>query len=284
MPTERQILERLGAHALRPGEPDYPAGVAQLSDAPTLYVRGALPETPAIAIVGSRAASREGREIAVALAGALVRAGRAVISGGAVGIDASAHKGALEAGGCTVAVLGSGLDDPYPPQNHDLLERIARAGALVSPFPPRTPPRRWHFPRRNRVIAALGSAVVVVEASLRSGSLITARVGLDLGRTVFAVPGTPGCQRLLVEGAVPVERPEDLLSALEGRSPPRAHERRPKSGDAARLFDRLGETPSDADTLACAADLAPSRANVALLELELDGLALRAPGGYVKGR
>jgi DNA processing protein len=284
MPNERQILERLGACALRPGEPGYPAGVAQLSDAPTLYVRGTLPARPAVAIVGSRAASREGRDTAVALAAALVRAGRGVVSGGAIGIDTAAHKGALEAGGGTVAVLGSGLDDPYPPQNHELLDRIARAGALVSPFSPRTPPRRWHFPRRNRVIAALGTAVVVVEASLRSGSLITARVGFELGRAVFAVPGTPGCHRLIVEGALPIDRAEALIAALEGRAPPRAHDRRARSAGAARLLATLGAQPCDPDALAQAAGLKSSEASVALLELELDGLAVRAPGGYVRGR
>jgi DNA processing protein len=237
-----------------------------------------------VAIVGSRAATREGREVAARLAAGLVSADRAVLSGGAVGIDTAAHRGALEAGGCTLAVLGSGLDDPYPPQNHEMLEKIARAGALISPFAPRTPPRRWHFPKRNRVIAALASAVVVVEASLRSGSLITARIGLGLGRTVFAVPGTPGCQRLLVEGALPVERPDDLLSVLDGRAPPRAHAPRPRTAHAARVYDRLDDEPSDADALAAAAGLLPAQTSVALLELEMEGLALRAPGGYVKGR
>jgi len=283
VPSEQQILLRLGAIALRPQDPAYPAGAAQLSDAVTLYVRGKLPSCPLIAIVGSRAASREGRQIAGAIAADLVRSGRAVVSGGAVGIDTAAHKGALDAGGATVAVLGSGLDDPYPPQNHELLQRIARAGALVSPFPPRTPPRRWHFPRRNRVIAALAAAVVVVEASLRSGALITARVGFDLGRNVFAVPGTPGCHRLLVEGAVSVSSGRDLIDALGGRAPPRAHPPRPRSGDAALLLQQLGDDPCDSDTLARAAGMAPSVASVALLELEMDGLAVRAPGGYVKG-
>jgi len=283
MPSEQQILARLGARALRPGEADYPAGVAQLPDAPTLYLRGTLPACPAIAIVGSRAASREGRETTAELAAVAVKSGRWVVSGGAVGIDTAAHKGALAAGGRTVAVLGSGLDDPYPPRNHDLLERIVLSGALLSPFAPRTPPRRWHFPRRNRVIAAFASAIVVVEASLRSGSLITARIGLELGRPVFAVPGSAGCHRILVEGAVGVERAADLIAALDGRAAPRAHPPRPRTEGAARLLERLDEKPRDADALAGAAGLPPSDASVALLELELEGLAVRARGGYVRG-
>lgn len=189
---------------------------------PTLWVRGDVTALakPAVAIVGSRAASPEGLTIAGDIAGDLVRAGLVVVSGMARGIDSAAHAAALDANGVTVAVLGTGVDLVYPPEHRDLASRIAICGALVSEFPPGTPPKAFHFPLRNRIISGLSRAVVVIEAPEASGALITAREALDQGRDVMVVPGriTGGRNRgghaLLKDGATLVEAAVDILQAL----------------------------------------------------------------------
>jgi DNA processing protein len=173
-----------------------------------------------VAIVGARNCSFAGREIASLLGAALARAGACVVSGGARGIDSAAHRGALEAGGASVAVLGCGIDVPYPRQNRRLLERIVASGALVSEYPPGLPPEPFRFPARNRIVAALSRAVVVVEGAAGSGSMITADHALDIGREVFAVPGAVTSplsavpHGLIRDGATLIRGPDDLLADL----------------------------------------------------------------------
>ena len=189
-----------------------------------LWVRGTLPPEGCrrLAIVGSREASRRGRERTRAWAKALTEAGVAVISGLARGIDGAAHAGALEGPGPTWGVMGSGLDHPYPPEHAALMDRmVAAGGGVITPFPPEAPPRKWHFPRRNWLLAAWSDGVLVIEARLRSGSLVTARLALDLGRELWVCPGAPedpsaeGPNALLREGAARIcLSPADLLEDL----------------------------------------------------------------------
>jgi DNA processing protein len=217
------------ARVVRRDAPEYPTWLARIHDPPDrLWVRGRLfPDEGerAVAIVGARAATPLGRSFARVLAKDLARAGLTIVSGLARGIDAAAHLGALEGDGRTVAVLGSGIDRPYPRENAALAEAIAARGALVSEFPPGTEPWKGNFPRRNRTIAGWSRLVVVVEAGERSGALITARAALDEGRDVMAVPGHPsvpaaaGANALLRDGAALVRDARDVLAEL-GLDPP----------------------------------------------------------------
>ena len=227
LPRRRQEAEDRGARLFLPG--DDPAVEALLAPLPyplALWVRGTLPPPdpsrgPRVAVVGSREASRRGRERARAWARTLTEAGVAVLSGLARGIDGAAHAGALEAGP-TWGVLGSGLDHPYPPEHGPLMDRmVAAGGGVITPFPPEAPPRKWHFPRRNWLLAAWTEGVLVVEARLKSGSLVTARLALDLGRELWVCPGSPedpsadGPNFLLREGAARIcLSPENLLEDL----------------------------------------------------------------------
>lgn len=206
---------------LRPTDPDYPRLLAHIHDPPEeLWVRGTLTDAPAVAVVGSRACSRYGREVATRLAGDLAAAGTVIVSGLAYGIDAAAHRGALGAGGRTVAVLPGGIDDPQPRRHRRLAERIAASGALVTEHPPRTEVGPWSFPRRNRIIAGLALAVVVVEAAKRSGARITADLATGYDREVLVVPGpvtsrvSAGCHALLRDGAHPCTGAADVLELI----------------------------------------------------------------------
>jgi DNA processing protein len=209
---------------LYPGRPDYPRRLLDLRDPPSpLYIYGnpALFERPAIAIVGSRNASLQGLYIASELSKGLAEAGFLIVSGLARGIDGSAHRAALKSPlGKTSAICGTGLDRVYPYEHLALAEAVARSGLLISEFPPGVGPKPFHFPRRNRLIAALALGVVVVEATNRSGSLITARLAAELGREVFAVPGSilgghsEGCHSLIQNGAKLVHTLGDILSEL----------------------------------------------------------------------
>ena len=205
------------------GDPGYPGLLSRIVDPPiALWARGdsAVLDRPAVAVVGSRRPSPAGRAIAGRLGQDLARAGLVVVSGLARGIDAAAHEGALRGGGCTVGVLGSGVDVVYPPEHADLAARLLRTGCLVSELPPGTEPLPHHFPLRNRLISGLSLAVVVVEAADKSGSLITARMALEQGRSVCAVPGNvvsgcyQGCHALIKDGARLVETVEDVLEEL----------------------------------------------------------------------
>jgi DNA processing protein len=210
-------------HCIYLDAPEFPRLLREIANPPTcLWTRGdvALFGPAAIAIVGARAATREGLEIAYQIAGDLTRAGMVVVSGLARGVDAAAHAGALDAGGKTIAVLGTGIDRVYPSENKALHERIAASGLLVTEFPPGSPPDLFHFPQRNRIISGLSRAVVVVEAREKSGSLITARLAGDQGRDVMVVPGPTrsgqnrGGHALLRDGAKLVESAVDILQEL----------------------------------------------------------------------
>jgi DNA processing protein len=221
--AEWQMLQDQGFRLVCLDDPDYPANLAAIADPPVVvYVNGLLEprDLVAVAVVGSRAASAPGMAFTERLCSDLARCGITIVSGMAVGIDSAAHRGALRAQGRTLAVLGCGLDQDYPRENRDLRLRIVNAGALLSEFPLGTPPEPGHFPARNRIISGLALGVVVVEAAQRSGSLITARLALEQGREVFAVPGMArnyrsiGAHQLLRQGAKLVETAEDILEEI----------------------------------------------------------------------
>ena len=314
--AEERAVERLGARIVTAGEPDYPARLTELAlPPPVLEIAGAHPHcfrtsatalSPAdpvaapvatVAIVGSREATPYGLEVASWLARELARQGVVVVSGFARGIDAAAHLGALAAEhGRTVGVLGCGLSYDYPKGHRELGERIRSRGALVSEFPCALRPAPGNFPVRNRIIAALAEIVIVVEAAAQSGSLITARLALELGREVLAVPGritdeqALGVNDLLRDGAAPVTHPADIRERL---GLPTAAERAAYAGAAppalppaqAALFAALDPAREQAvDSLAANAGLAVDGAVAALLELELAGWAVRTTGGgYRRG-
>ena len=204
-----------------PDSESYPTGLRDLEDPPPVYVSGELRADPAVAVVGTRRCTRYGVSLAESFGGVLSAVGWTVVSGLARGIDAAAHRGTLDRGGHPVAVLGSGVDIWYPAENRALYQRmIDHGGALISEYPPGTPPDRWRFPARNRLIAAISSAVVVVEAGEKGGALITARLAAEIGRPVFVVPGdvdrpaSVGCNRLIRDGAYPVLGSDDLIEEL----------------------------------------------------------------------
>lgn len=233
-----------------------------------------------MAIVGARAAS--GRAVALAheLGSELAARGIEIVSGGAIGVDAAAHRGALDGGGRTIAVLASGLGAPYPARNLPLFDDIvALGGAVVTPYCDDVPPRRFHFVRRNRLIAALADAVVIVDASLSSGSLYTARAAVDLDRVLAAVPGAPGCDALIAQGAAVVESAADVEAALAGRPRRPLAEIPGPDTDAYKVLAKLGVDPIDTDQLSTATGLLPRAVTRALLGLELEGLAV-ALGGH----
>jgi DNA processing protein len=260
---------------------DYPALLLQLSDPPPLlYLHGRreLLNRPALAIVGSRSASRQGEANAEAFAAHLAECGLTIVSGLARGIDSAAHRGALEAEASTIAVLGTGADVVYPLSNRELTERIAKRGLLVSEYPLGTPAIPHNFPRRNRLIAAAARGVLVVEAALRSGSLITARLAGELGREVMAIPGsihspvTHGCHQLIREGARLVESAQDVLQELRMDTQLAAAAVVSVEGTGtqhADLLQAVGFDPVDLDTLAQRTGLEPGALSARLLELEL---------------
>jgi DNA processing protein len=265
----------------------YPPLLLQLHDPPAqLYVRGLaeLLAEPAVAIVGARSCSGYGAHVARMLGRELAAAGLVVVSGLARGVDGEAHRGALDAGGATVAVLGCGIDRDYPRAQASLAERIRGHGAVVSEYPPGTEPAPWRFPARNRIIAGLCLATVVVEARERSGALITADFALELGREVFAVPGeitaalSAGTNDLLRQGAAPLLSPGDVLSALgieEPEVPPP-----PVSGAAASVLQLLSDSARDFDSLVRLSGRSSAEVAAALVELELAGLVDEGEGIY----
>jgi DNA processing protein len=207
---------------IAPGDPGYPAGLFDLELPPTLHCLGELPPVPGVAVVGTRRCTRYGSDLAEAFGTTIARAGWSTVSGLARGIDTAAHRGCLDGSGHALAVLGSGVDVCYPAENRPVYRRILdQGGAIVSEYPPGTRPDRWRFPARNRIIAALAGAVVVVEAAEIGGALITARLAAEMGRPVFVVPGdvdrpaSVGCNRLIKDGAHPVLGREDLIEELQ---------------------------------------------------------------------
>lgn len=300
---ELDAAHKAGAHVLACVEPGYPPALRPLDDAPPLlYVRGNphLLSRPTIAVVGARNASLGGCRIAREMAAELAAAGMTVVSGMARGIDTAAHEGALNSG--TVAVLAGGVDVVYPPENGRLYDSIAAQGAVLSEMPPGLAPQASHFPRRNRIISGLSLAVVVVEATPRSGSLITARLAAEQGREVLAVPGSPldprshGPNRLIRDGAALVESAADVLEVVAGvLHQPLAEPSRdgfgaapPPTGGAAELAEArrligtaLGSAPVVVDEIVRQCQLSPSVVAMVLLELDLAGRLERHPGNKV---
>jgi DNA processing protein len=292
-------LAQPGNHLLGLDDPRYPGLLAQLPDAPlALYVCGEpdLLKAPQIAVVGSRNPTQGGRANAREFACFIASQGVVVTSGLAQGIDSAAHQGALE-GGTTIAVTGTGLDIVYPESSHELAQAIAGQGAVVSEFPPGTPPRREHFPRRNRIIAGMSLGTLVVEATRRSGSLITARLASEQGREVFAIPGSihnpmaRGCHQLIRQGAKLVEAARDIfeeLGPLAGASSmdfPSSQLAPAATGAArdpeyTRLLEALGHDPVSQDELARRLGLTAAELSSMLLILELEGEVTLGHGGH----
>lgn len=281
--------DRDGQRAVQRGDSDYPLCLHDLRDPPkTLWVRGSwlAATAPAVAIVGTRHASPYGLRVAKAIADCCARHGVSVVSGLARGIDAAAHEAALAAGGRTVAVLGTAIDQYYPRGHRNLQERIARDGLLVSEHAPGDPGHAGSFPRRNRIIAALATATVVVEAPEDSGALITAEVAQALGRPLYVVPNAidvpqaRGSNALLHSHATALLRPDDVLTELKIASlPPQG----PVLGDEAALcWDAIGQGMQEASTIAQHTGLAPRRVAALLAMLEIDGLVTVEAGGQVR--
>jgi DNA processing protein len=307
---ELAALAKLGARLIARSEPDYPEALAAIEDAPPVIgVRGRqeLLAAPKIALVGARNASANGRQIARTMAQGLAAAGFVVVSGMARGIDTAAHVGALDAksgaiGGGTIAVVAGGIDVLYPPENAPLFERLGTDGLIVAEAAPGTEPLARHFPRRNRIVSGLSQAVVVIEAAMKSGSLITARYALDQGREVVAVPGSPldprcrGANRLIREGARLVEDFEQVIESLGEVGPPnlKFHENLKSDDqlsekntlkDHTKLHDQvlalLGPSPVAVDELVRQCHCSPPVLGMVLLELDLAGRLERHPGNRV---
>lgn len=281
-------LERPGQHLSMWDQPDYPALLGEISDAPPLlFVAGdrAILEKPQLAMVGSRRASRPGMDTATAFSRSLASAGFVITSGLALGIDAAAHQAALDVGGHTIGVLGTGLEKFYPQRNRRLADAmIASGSAVVSEFPLDAGPTASNFPRRNRIISGLSLGVLVVEASVASGSLITARLAAEQGREVYAIPGSihhpgaKGCHQLIRDGATLVETIEHILEGLRG------WQRLPLSTEAAPvshpLLALLHAAPHTSEALADSSGWALPKVLAALTELEMDGRAICENGRW----
>jgi DNA processing protein len=292
-----QEIERSGIALVTPFDSEYPRLLSEIHDPPlVLFAAGSLERlrSPAVAVVGSRNASRYGRDVATALASGLSAVGVAVVSGLARGVDTAAHEAALAGPGGTIAVLGCGLDVDYPRENAALKREIARLGAVLSEFPPGEEPRPQNFPIRNRIIAGLCAGVVVVEASRRSGSLITARLAADFGRDVFAVPGSvfsetsAGAHELLRDGAILCRGVEDVFAELfptletPAPAPLSAPPAVPSelTAEARRLFEVLSGESASAEELVRSTEMPAAVVLAALMELEAAGLAAEADGRY----
>ena len=302
-------LDAAGRQLIGWRDPDYPPLLRRISGPPAmLFVAGdaSLLWRPSVAVVGSRAATAGGCGNAASFATALASAGLCVASGLAAGIDAAAHTATLDAGGATVAVLGTGPDIAYPPRHRPLLERIASEGAAVSEHLPGTQPLRQHFPSRNRILAGLSLGTLVIEAAERSGALITARLAADVGREVFALPGSihnpmaRGCHRLIREGATLVESPGEVLDVLGPLAADLAQALRGELGapihaiqasteasalsnpDYNRLWQALGHDPTGMDELVERSGLTTAVLSSMLLALELEGRVAAEHGRYCR--
>jgi DNA processing protein len=283
-------LTAAGVRFVARGDPQFPPLLRAIHDPPAgLFVRGGAElgvlMRPAAAIVGARACSAYGTHVARMLARELAAAGVVVVSGMARGVDGEAHRGALEAEGVTVAVLGCGIDRDYPAAHRELARRICDHGLVISEYAPGVEPAPWRFPARNRIIAGLAQATIVVEARERSGALITADLALEEGREVLACPGeitstlSAGSNALLRLGATPVTSVADVLESFGLARAPAASAAEPSPAGAA-LLERLRDAPAGADELARATGLLAPEVAVALAELELAGLAAQTDGVY----
>lgn len=301
--SEMAEAERQGVRLIFLGTADYPSTLSAIDDAPPVFALKGGPEIllkPAIAIVGARNASANGKRFAERIARELGANGLIVVSGLARGIDSAAHIGALATG--TVAVMAGGLDVIYPPENKDLYSSIIETGAAISEMPLGLKPQARHFPRRNRLVSGLTYGTLVVEAAPRSGSLITARLALEQGRDVYAVPGSPsdprhrGTNSLIRGGAVLTETVDDILEALAGPLNRSFRDEGPEvdaqqfavadttllaSAGQARLLQELGPSPADIDEVVRRSGLTPAEVLTILLDLELAGRLDRHPGNKV---
>jgi len=291
---ELSLLEKVGGKIITLRDHDYPRHLKDIYDPPALlYTRGELrrQDELAVAIVGSRKTAPYGRWITEKMGENLARHGVTVVSGMARGIDSLAHKGAIQGGGRTIAVLGCGVDVIYPSENRNLFQQIIEHGAVLSEFPMGSPPEGGHFPKRNRVISGLSMGVVIVQASAESGSLITAGYALEQGREVFAVPGNVGAEgsrgtnQLIKDGAKLVETSDDILEEIlpQWRREGGEHEKTEAPGpdlteEEKILYKLLGETPLHIDAIIRESQLDPGKVSSLLLNLELKGLIAQWPG------
>lgn len=297
--AEMELCRSQGVSIVPLGSAEYPRSLEEIHDPPgVLFVRGALESRDAlsIAIVGSRHATRYGLVTAERLAGSLARTGLTIVSGLARGIDAAAHRGALAAGGRTIAVLGSGVLNIYPPEHDELARQVIAHGAVVGEAPVRSPPLSGAFPQRNRLISGMSLGVVVIEAALQSGALITARHAMEQGRDVFAVPGpidsrmSRGCHRLIRDGAKLVETADDVLEELgplvaaaqRDDGPPIYHPAELLLNDAEQsILAAIGANPTAIDQVIADCGLPTPRVLAALSVLEMRRLVTRISGNYV---
>ncbi len=292
--TEARLehLSGIGVELIADGDDRYPPALSGLPDRPLwLFLRGRIPSAVGVAVVGSRRGTRYGLELARAFGSQIAGAGWPVISGLAAGVDTAAHSGAVDVGGDTMAVLGSGIDVWYPRRNRVLGEAIlAGGGAVISEFPPGTTPDSWRFPARNRIISGLAGVVIVVEAAVRSGALITARLALEHGRSVMAVPGdlsretSVGANLLIRDGAHPLTELHALIEELElvmGQAPATRLPQGGSDGDHESLLGLLGPISIPIDELAVSAGVSIDRLLADLAHLELSGLVM-VEGGSVR--
>ncbi len=291
---ELEAANRSNVAVVTESDPEYPQALKSTADSPVLlYIRGrVLPgDAAAVALVGTRTPTHYGLTVTRRMAYELAAAGMTVVSGLARGIDTQAHKGALDAGGRTVAVLGSGIDVPYPPENRELMERIASSGAVISENPLGTRPEGGYFPARNRIISGLCRGTVIIEAAEDSGSLITADYSLKQGRMLFAVPGnvsspvSRGTNSLIKRGAVLVETATDILRSLgtdnaQGTARDRARALPDLTAEEARVLASVTTEPKHVDVLLSESGGLPGRLNGLLTGLELKGLVKQLPGKY----
>jgi DNA processing protein len=296
---ELDRVEKLGIKILTINDRLYPQILKNIYDPPPiLYVKGKIKEEDrlSISIVGSRGASAYGKDITYRLTRALTQQGFTIVSGLARGIDTFAHKGALKAGGRTLAVLGSGIDVIYPWENRHLSEEISENGAVISEFALGTPPEAANFPSRNRIISGLSLGTVIIEASFRSGSLITARLALEQGREVFAVPGnvdshwSKGTNRLIKEGAKLVTEPEDIIEEILPQyefserieNSNKVSELKNITPESKKILDLIEVNPTHIDTLIQKSGLSSSQVSSILLDLELKGVVKQLKGKMFK--
>lgn len=284
-----------GNRVLTLADADYPKALLDIPDPPLiLYVKGHLEllARPSLAVVGSRNATAQGVSNAEKFSEALSQAGLTISSGLALGIDTAAHRGGLRGSGSTIAVIGTGADIIYPARNRTLAHQIAAEGCIISEYPLGMPAIAANFPRRNRIISGLARGVLVIEAAAQSGSLITARLAGEQGRDVFAIPGSihsplsKGCHQLIKQGAKLVESAQDVLEELGNYTVTQQHMPEPAPQpvitEAHRLLAAMGYDPVDIDTLAVRCGLDAATISAQLLELELQGLIERLPGGMYR--
>ena len=285
-------LEKPAHHLLTLADASYPKALLEIPDPPpVIYVRGSPVwlSRPALAIVGSRNSTAQGRETAEQFARALSRAGMTIISGLALGIDAAAHQGGLDGSGSTIAIIGTGADLVYPKANERLAAEVSARGAMISEFPLGTAPVPGNFPRRNRLISGLSRGVLVVEAAVSSGSLITAKLAAEQGREVLAIPGSihsplsRGCHALIKQGAKLVESAQDVLDEMRFDrriAPDSSDEGGPNiSGSGSELLQHMGYDLCNIDVLTERSRLTPAAVSAMLLQLELEGRVASLPGG-----